>query len=209
MKTAKSAQLLRMAREALGKRAELADEEGTESGFTLIELMVVLLIMAILLAIAIPTFLGVKSSAQDRSAQSDLSNALVSAKAYYATSQSYGTSNATLATALQSSDPAFTFTSGDASGAHAISVNVSSDGEVMILADESTDGRCWFLEDNEESSTSATAVPTNGSSTLGVSYSGTPTGTTYTSCNATSGAVASGGADPGTGPATWTAQYPS
>ncbi len=34
-----------------------------EGGFTLIELMVVLLIIAILLAIAIPTFLGVTSSA--------------------------------------------------------------------------------------------------------------------------------------------------
>ena len=31
---------------------------GQDAGFTLIELMVVLLILAILLAIAIPTFLG-------------------------------------------------------------------------------------------------------------------------------------------------------
>ena len=49
---------------------------GRTSGFTLIELMVVLLIIAILLAIAIPTFLGVTSSANDRATQSNLTNAL-------------------------------------------------------------------------------------------------------------------------------------
>ena len=51
-----------------------------EDGFTLIELMVVVLIIAILIAIAIPTFLGVQNRARDRAAQSDLRNALTAAK---------------------------------------------------------------------------------------------------------------------------------
>lgn len=51
-----------------------------EQGFTLIELMVVVLIIAILLAIAIPTFLGAQDRARDRGAQSDLRNALTAAK---------------------------------------------------------------------------------------------------------------------------------
>ena len=46
-------------------------EAPRESGFTLIELMVVLLIMGILLAIAIPTFLGVSGSAKDKAAQQE------------------------------------------------------------------------------------------------------------------------------------------
>ena len=50
------------------------ETEAAEAGFTLIELMVVLLIIAILLAIAIPTFLGVANSAGDRAAQSNLTN---------------------------------------------------------------------------------------------------------------------------------------
>lgn len=43
-----------------------------EQGFTLIEVMVVVLIIGILLAIGIPTFLGARSRAQDRAAQSNL-----------------------------------------------------------------------------------------------------------------------------------------
>ncbi|MGZ4792162.1 MAG: prepilin-type N-terminal cleavage/methylation domain-containing protein, partial [Ilumatobacteraceae bacterium] len=46
-----------------------------DKGFTLIELMVVVLIIAILLAIAIPTFLGAQNKAKDRSAQSSARNA--------------------------------------------------------------------------------------------------------------------------------------
>ena len=54
--------------------------EPQEGGFTLIELMVVVLIIAILIAIAIPTFLGAQDRARDRSAQSDLRNAVTAAK---------------------------------------------------------------------------------------------------------------------------------
>jgi prepilin-type N-terminal cleavage/methylation domain-containing protein len=49
--------------------------DAREDGFTLIELMVVVLIIAILLAIAVPTFLGARERANDRAAQTDLRNA--------------------------------------------------------------------------------------------------------------------------------------
>src|SRR5882672_440428 len=58
-----------------------------ETGFTLIELMVVVLIIAILIAIAIPTFLGARSRAQDKQAQSNLRNALTAAKTIYTDSE--------------------------------------------------------------------------------------------------------------------------
>ena len=54
-----------------------------DEGFTLIELMVVVMIIAVLIAIAIPSFLGFRRSAQDRSAQSELRNVLLAEKAYW------------------------------------------------------------------------------------------------------------------------------
>jgi type IV pilus assembly protein PilA len=60
-------------------RKRLAGSEG----FTLIELMVVVMIIAVLIAIAIPSFLGFRKSAQDRSAQSEIRNVLLSEKAFW------------------------------------------------------------------------------------------------------------------------------
>src|SRR5580704_486613 len=74
---------------AQARATKIEGEEAAEAGFTLIELMVVLLIIAILLAIAIPTFLGVTNTAGDRAAQSNLTNALTEAKALYQVNQSY------------------------------------------------------------------------------------------------------------------------
>src|SRR6059058_5969400 len=77
--------------EAIRKRLH-----GDEEGFTLIELMVVVLIIAILIAIAIPTFLGARTRAQDRQAQSNLRNAFAAEKVVYTDNQSFTTDIATL-----------------------------------------------------------------------------------------------------------------
>jgi len=60
-------------------RKRLAGDEG----FTLIELMVVVMIIAVLIAIAIPSFLGFRRSAQDRAAQSEIRSVLLSEKAFW------------------------------------------------------------------------------------------------------------------------------
>lgn len=157
MDTSKSSELLRRVREILAKRAAMAEEEGAESGFTLIELMVVLLIMAILLAIAIPTFLGVKGGAQDRAAQSDLTNGLTSAKAIYAAQGSYPTAVSDIVNSMSSQEPDLSFTAGavTSTSGNPVSVNVSADGQQLVLVAYSPNnkGTCWAVSDNEGTQT--------------------------------------------------------
>src|SRR5438270_11722164 len=74
-----------------GLKALAARSLDDEQGFTLIELMVVVLIIAILIAIAIPTFLGARARAQDRAAQSDLRNGLTAEKTAYTDASTYNT----------------------------------------------------------------------------------------------------------------------
>ena len=67
-----------------------------EEGFTLIELMVVVLIIAVLVAIAVPSFLGFRNRAQDRAAQADLRNALLAEKANWTDDAAFTTTEADL-----------------------------------------------------------------------------------------------------------------
>ena len=73
---------------------DLATRRKDDEGFTLIELMVVVLIIAILIAIAIPTFLGARKRANDRAAQSDLRNGLATEETIYTDNQVYSADTA-------------------------------------------------------------------------------------------------------------------
>lgn len=84
-----------------------------EDGFTLIELMVVVLIIAILIAIAVPTFLGARERAQNRVAQSNIRNAAETLDTYYTDSRDYTAVTADL-TALE---PQLTWTTSNADAA--------------------------------------------------------------------------------------------
>jgi type IV pilus assembly protein PilA len=107
-----------------------------EDGFTLIELMVVVLIIAILIAIAIPTFLGLRERAQNRSAQSDLRNALTAAKAFYTDNDTY--TNFT-ATEGEDIEPALEWNADGTASVGEVSVRDADDGSVSLTTVSASD----------------------------------------------------------------------
>src|SRR5579864_2592418 len=128
----------------LGSRLADRRDGAREDGFTLIELMVVVLIIAILIAIAIPTFLGARQKAQDRAAQSNLRNALTAAKTAYVDSQNYASDSAAV---YQSIEPSLTFVAAASTSQGQISVFAVGPDE-LLLAAKSSSGECFFIDDD-------------------------------------------------------------
>ncbi len=67
----------------------LRDRLSREEGFTLIELMIVMVYISILIAIAVPSYVRFRVRAQDSKAQANIRQALTSAEAYYTDNGNY------------------------------------------------------------------------------------------------------------------------
>jgi type IV pilus assembly protein PilA len=119
-----------------------------EEGFTLIELVVVLVVIGILMFIAAPGFVSARQTAQDRGAQADLRHALEAANTAYVDVQDFGQFKAATLSAVETG---LRFIDNAASGHSAVGVAVgscdSSGGPVacLSLTESSNDGNCWYV----------------------------------------------------------------
>ncbi|MFN2613379.1 MAG: prepilin-type N-terminal cleavage/methylation domain-containing protein [Actinomycetota bacterium] len=147
-----------------------------DKGFTLIELMVVVLIIAILIAIAIPTFLGARTKAQDRAAEADLRQGLLTAKTYYTDNESFldvsaaSPTIATTATQYSTLEPSLSWEG----VAAAPSANTKVDVEVatataVTLVKKSKSGTWFCIADSTSGPTTFGKSTTSGDFTAGCS----------------------------------------
>lgn len=189
----------------------------SEDGFTLVEIMVVLLILAILLAIAIPTFLGVTGGANDRSAQVNLNTALTALKAQVTpTNQSY---SAVTSGVMTSNEPELSWSQSTTSTAATVATTgpvdfyTSADGNGVVVVDYSKNLKgCWYAVDNRQAvvdtvgSYGTSAVP--GGDTTHVP---TGAGTWYGKGSFNNGTTPATSCDPAKVPvgATWGSTFPS
>lgn len=129
---------------------------------------------------------GIGSPTQaNRAAQSDLVSAINVSSTVFANNATYGDTAEAAEASLASAAPELKFSPGPVSyddNARNISVEVSSDGQILVLATQSATGECWYAEDNQETTSDDDAMA-NAGADQGIGYASS-NGVRQTTCSA-------------------------
>lgn len=120
-----------------------------EEGFSLIELMVVVLVIAVLLAVAIPTFLRARQVANDRAVQSNVRNALTATRIFYNESLEYSATPADMVDV----EPSLTWTTTPLDSTatdrtvYIAIYDVPDTAQTVVVGGRTDEGRCFYIRD--------------------------------------------------------------
>jgi len=114
--------------------APLAGLNKKESGFTLIELMIVVAIIGILAAIAIPQFAAYRQKAYDAASKSDLTSLALEEENYYIDNSTYTTITASLTGFSASQNVTITVSNPDLNGFTAVATHANSANSFTYLS---------------------------------------------------------------------------
>ena len=140
----------------MNRRTRLRREE---DGFSLVEIMVVIVILAVLLAIAIPTFFGARDKANNRSAQSNIRNAYTAERIYYAEAQKFTDDIPT----LKGIEPAINFVAKGNPGTWQtgeVYVYIDPVTNTLTVAGLSATSKCYYLRESNPSAGALFATDT-------------------------------------------------
>lgn len=143
-----------------------------DRGFTLVELMVVVLVIAILIAIAVPTFLGARQRAQDRAAQALLRNGIVAIQIHLDDHGRTVPGRATILAELPGIEPSIGWLDHlDDAQESATDISIDSEPTFITAATGSRSGTCYYVRvyvdgtDDRHRDQTAPCVAHNGEAT--------------------------------------------
>ena len=135
-----------------------------QGGFSLIEVLIVILVLGLLMAIAVPSFLGARRNGQDSQAQSSARSALSAQRTHYIDYQQYSTDQA----ALRKIESNLTWDTTDATQ-NGVMAALGASSQVVVLVSTSKSGNQFCIMNIAQDMGSAV----NGETLAGTYYAKT------------------------------------